>query len=106
MVNEIFEQCEGFDWDEANSEKNWIKHKVSKIECEQVFFNLPLIVSDDAKHSVSERRWYLLGRTDQNRKLFIVFTIRENLIRVISARNMNKKEREIYDEEIKKDSEV
>lgn len=105
-MNGIFEHCEGFDWDKANSEKNWIKHKVSKIECEQVFFNLPLIVSDDTKHSVSEKRWYLLGRTDQNRKLFIVFTIRKNLIRVISARNMNKKEREIYDEEIKKDSEV
>lgn len=103
-MKEFFEQCEGFDWDEANSEKNWIKHKVTKIECEQVFFNLPLVVSDDENHSASEKRWYLLGRTDQNRKLFIVFIIRKNLIRVISARNMNKKEREIFDEEIKKDS--
>jgi uncharacterized DUF497 family protein len=105
-VKELFEKCEGFEWDEANSEKNWIKHKVSKIEAEQVFFNLPFIVSDDEKHSVSEKRWYILGRTDLDRKLFIVFTIRKNLIRIISARNMNKKEREIYDEEIKKDSKV
>lgn len=105
-MNKLFEECEGFDWDEANSEKNWIKHRVSKIECEQVFFNHPFIVSDDEKHSLSEKRWYMLGRTDFNRKLFIVFTIRKNLIRVISARNMNKKEREIYDEKIKKDTEI
>ena len=102
----ILESCEGFDWDEANSDKNWLKHKVSKIECEQVFFNSPLIIADDEKHSESERRWFLLGRTDMDRKLFVVFTLRKNLIQVISARNMSKKERELYDEKIKKDSEV
>jgi uncharacterized DUF497 family protein len=59
---------------------------------------------DDTKHSENENRLYLLGRTDQDRLLFVVFTIRKNLIRVISARDMNKKEREIYNEEIKKDS--
>lgn len=105
-MKDILENCEGFNWDEANYNKNWLKHKVSKIECEQVFFNDPLIISDDVKHSESERRWFLLGRTDKDRKLFIVFTVRKNLIRVISARSMNKKERELYDEEIKKDSEV
>ena len=75
-------------------------------KCEQVFFNSPLIIADDEKHSESERRWYLLGRTDMDRKLYVVFTLRKNLIRVISARNMSKKERELYDEKIKKDSEV
>ena len=105
-MKNIFESCEGFDWDEANSEKNWRKHKVSKIECEQVFFNTPLIVADDEKHSKLEKRWFLLGRTDIDRKLFVVFTIRKNLVRVISARNMSKKERELYDEEVKRDSEV
>jgi uncharacterized DUF497 family protein len=105
-MKDIFENCEGFDWDKANSDKNWLKHKVSKIECEQVFFNSPIIVADDEKHSDSEKRWFLLGRTDMNKKLFVVFTIRRNLIRVISARNMNKKERELYNEEIKRDSEV
>jgi len=102
----ILENCEGFDWDDANSNKNWQKHKVSKIECEQVFFNRPLIVADDKKHSDSEKRWFLLGRTDMDRKLFVVFTIRKSLVRVISARSMNKKERELYDEEIKKDSKL
>ncbi len=105
-MKNVFESCEGFDWDEANSEKNWLKHKVSKTESEQVFFNCPLIVTDDEKHSESEKRWFLIGKTDMDRKLFVVFTVRKNLVRVISARNMSKKERELYDEEVKKDSEV
>lgn len=105
-MRDIIKSCEGFDWDEANSDKNWLKHKVSKIECEQVFFNSPLIIADDEKHSESERRWLLLGRTDMDRKLFVVFALRNNLIRVISARNMSKKERELYYEKIKSDSEV
>ncbi len=103
-MKNIFEKCEGFQWDPGNSNKNFYKHKVSNAECEQVFFNQPIIVLDDTKHSEDENRWYLLGRTDQDRFLFVVFTIRENFIRVISARDMNKKEREIYNEEIKKDS--
>lgn len=60
-----------------------------------------MIVAEDNKHSTKEKRWYMLGRTDTDRKLFIVFTIRKNLIRVISARNMNKKERNIYHEKVK-----
>lgn len=103
---DILNKCEGFEWDEGNSEKNWLKHKVLKIECEQVFFNTPIIISDDEKHSHKENRWYLLGRTDMDRRLFLVFTIRANLIRVISARSMNKKESEIYDEEIKKNTKI
>ena len=105
MAN-ILENCEGFNWDDANSNKNWLKHKVTKNECEQVFFNKPLIIADDEKHSLAERRWFLLGRTDAYRKLFVVFTLRGNLIRVISARNMSKKERDAYNEEIKKNTEI
>jgi uncharacterized DUF497 family protein len=105
-MGNILENCEGFEWDDANSNKNWLKHKVTKSECEQVFFNKPLIIADDEKHSVAERRWLLLGKTDMNRKLFVVFTLRKSLIRVISARNMSKKEREIYNEEIKKNTEI
>jgi len=100
----LLDECEGFNWDEGNSEKNWSKHKVSRIECEQVFFNLPLLISIDEKHSEKENRWYLLGKTDLSRNLFVVFTVRDNLIRVISARDMNKKESKIYDEESKKNT--
>jgi len=87
----------GFDWDEGNKEKNWEKHKVLASECEQVFFNQPLIVLDDNKHSSMEKRYFSLGKTDNDRKLFIVFTVRKGLLRVISARNMSIKERKIYE---------
>ncbi len=103
---DLFEKCEGFQWDEGNAEKNWIRHKVTKNECEQMFFNKPFVVADDPKHSRAERRWFILGRTDFGRLLFGVFTIRENLIRVISARDMNKNERRAYYEQIKKHSEI
>jgi len=94
----------GFDWDEGNSEKNWARHRVTCSECEQIFFNRPLVVADDKKHSQDEARYYALGQTDRGRKLFLVFTIRGSLIRVISARNMSLAERRIYDE--KEDSEI
>ena len=86
----------GFDWDEGNLLKNWEKHKVSASECEQVFFNLPLIAKPDTGHSRGEERFYVLGQTDPGRHLFIVFTVRNNLIRIISARDMNHKERNAY----------
>ncbi|MBI1937189.1 MAG: BrnT family toxin [Ignavibacteriales bacterium] len=106
MEDIIFERYEGFQRDEGNSLKNWKKHNVTISECEQVFFNKPMIVSSDEKHSDSEKRWFLLGRTDLDRKLFLVFTSRGNLIRVVSARDMNKKERDIYNEEIEKHTEI
>ena len=96
--------CKGFEWDKGNIDKNWIRHRVSKNECEEVFFNQPLLVSEDPKHSNVEKRYYVLGQTDSNRLLFIAFTIRNNKIRVISARDMSRREREKYNEEIKKHS--
>jgi len=87
---------DGFDWDAGNMDKNWTKHRVSNSECEELFFNLPLLLSDDVKHSQAENRTYALGQTNDNRRLFIVFTIRENKIRVISARDMNQREGNIY----------
>lgn len=95
-MDETFKNITGFEWDKGNQSKNWLKHKVSKGECEQAFFNEPVVVHHDVKHSVVEKRWFLLGRTDIDRLLFIVFTIRDHRIRVFSARDMNKKEREMY----------
>ncbi len=86
----------GFDWDEGNKQKNWEKHQVEYTECEQVFFNKPLLISEDIKHSTQEQRYYALGQTNINRTLFIVFTVRDNKIRVISARDQSKKERTTY----------
>ena len=90
-------KCTGFEWDEYNSQKIWEKHKVTPWECEQIFFNQPLIVLEDVKHSRQEVRFYTLGRTDRGRGLYVVFTIRGKLIRVITARDMSKKERKVYD---------
>ena|SRR3990167_6207723 len=94
----IFEKLSGFQWDAANSEKNYLKHGVVSSECEEVFFNDPILLYEDTKHSHCELRYYVLGKTNNNRKLFIVFTIRNELLRVVSARDMSKKERSIYDQ--------
>ena len=89
--------CTGFQWDEGNSEKNWVRHGVRNSECEQIFFNRPIVVSDDERHSQLEARYYALGQTDSGRRLFVVFTIRGDLIRVISARDMSRHERGVYE---------
>ena len=89
---------EGFEWDAGNERKSELKHAVSAAEAEQVFFNQPLLVVPDDAHSHRETRWHALGTTDTNRLLHITFTLRTDgrLIRVISARNMHRKERNIY----------
>lgn len=93
-----FDRIVGFDWDNGNSRKSSEKHRVSQSEAEQVFFNEPLMVVPDDRHSLQEQRIYALGKTDAGRPLHIAFTLRkgETLIRVISARDMNRKERDFY----------
>lgn len=93
---DIFALCTGFQWDYGNEVKNWDKHEVTQQECEQVFCNEPLIVLHDQEHSKAERRYLALGRTDAYRLLFVVFTIRSGQIRVISARDVSRKERQRY----------
>jgi uncharacterized DUF497 family protein len=90
----------GFDWDDGNARKSE-KHGVSSAEAEQVFFNEPLLLIVDTKHSLSEARFHALGKTDEGRTLHITFTLRHDggKIRVISARDMHKKERTIYEQE-------
>ncbi len=102
----MLRSCSGFEWDDGNSDKNWLRHKVSRPECEQIFFNEPVIVYHDENHSLSEKRWYALGKTDSCRYLFVVFTVRSELIRIISARDMSKKERKIYHEQAKRDTSI
>ena len=89
-------EFKAFDWDKGNFKKNWIAHEVTPQEAEQVFFNAPLIVADDIKHSETEKRYVVLGQTDDERYIFIAFTMRNNHLRVISARDMNRKERKVY----------
>ncbi len=90
------DDCVGFDWDEANAQKNWERHRVTPEEAEEVLFNEPLVVRSDIRHSQREKRYYALGQTSLDRYLFIAFTIRGKLIRVVSVREMNRREQEFY----------
>ena len=90
-------ECTGFQWDDGNLGKNWEKHGVSDEEAEEIFFNDPLVVGADERHSKKERRYFALGQTDAGRRLFVAFTIRKRLIRVISTRDMTRRERKVYE---------
>ena len=93
-------KIKGFEWDAGNARKSAEKHGVSQLEAEQTFFNQPLLVIPDSKHSVREQRYHALGKTDEERLLHITFTVRAagTLIRVISARTMHRKERFFYEQ--------
>jgi uncharacterized DUF497 family protein len=93
-----FPDLTGFDWDEGNRLKNEEKHQVSLGECEQLFFNEPLVILDADARTEAEARYAAFGRTDEDRVLTIIFTIRGPLLRVISARDMSRKERKFYHE--------
>ncbi|MDD2775021.1 MAG: BrnT family toxin [Gallionella sp.] len=97
MIN--LSKITGFDWDDGNARKNE-KHGVTMAEAEQVFFNNPLLLLEDLKHQQVEVRLHALGKTDEERRLHITFTLRQagEMIRMISARDMHKKERATYEQ--------
>lgn len=96
LLPEFFQDIEGFQWDEANSSKNWTRHRVSQTEAEQVFLNRPVVVT--GARPATEARSFGFGRTDGDRFLTVVFTIRRSMLRVISARPMSRPERRSYDQ--------
>ena len=95
-----WKQIIGFDWDPGNERKSLKKHAVSPFEAEQVFFNQPLLVLIGQKHSQNEPRYHSLGKSNNARLLHITFTLSadDTLIRVISACDMHRKERNIYEQ--------
>ena len=95
----ILDNPSEFQWDKGNKGKNHLKHKVSDQECEEVFFDQYKRIFKDILHSGNEERYILLGQTKESRFLFIAFTIRSEKIRVISARDLSKKERKLYEKE-------
>ena len=101
MEEKIFSEIE-FEWDQYNINKSWGKHKVKFSEAEEVFLTPEFMVLPDPTHSISEKRYIALGKTRIGRLLLVVFTQRDKKIRIISARDMNKKERRYYDEKIKR----
>jgi len=93
-----FSSIVGFEWDKGNSQKSAQKHDVHPSEAEEIFFNAPLIISDDENHSSNEKRYLAYGVTNKKRFLTVIFTLREKetLIRVISVRDQHRKERSVY----------
>jgi hypothetical protein len=92
-------RVKSFLWDKGNIDKNWIKHKVKNTECEEVFFDKKKVQFKDVLHSGKEERFILLGKTKKDRLLFIAFTLGGDKVRVISARDINKRERKLYEKE-------
>jgi hypothetical protein len=95
-VYEFIARCTGFQWDDGNLPKIWERHRVAPDECQQVFLNRPLFGAPNEKHSDEEERYYAFGKTDGERHLAMIFTVRGDLIRIISARDMNRRERRMY----------
>ena len=91
------ESLTGFDWDDGNVYKNEKKHGLNYKRIEEIFFNEPLLIVEDFSHSYNECRCVAFGQDNKNNKIMVVFTVRNNLIRVISAREMTKKEKKFYE---------
>lgn len=98
MHHKLLELLITFEWDAGNYHKSWRKHNVSIKEAEEIFNNEPFLMFDDIKHSASEKRYHAFGITNEGRKLCVSFTVRSHQVRIISARNMNQKERGLYDQ--------
>ena len=98
MAEDPLRGCTGFDWDDGNLEKNWELHRVPFWEAEEVFFNDPLLIMADREHLEHEARYLALGQADSGRLLFISFTVRRSLVRVISARDMTRREVRAYEQ--------
>lgn len=92
ILNKVIE----FDWDKGNIQKN-MRHNVNDRETEEVFFDKKRYIFKDKLHSNNEERFKIIGKTKKERLLFIVFTIRGNKIRIVSARDINKKEVYLYE---------
>lgn len=89
-----------FEWDKGNINKNFIKHNIADKEAEELFDNEPKFILEDEKHSFTETRYMIWGVTNKGRRLSVFFTFRGEKVRIISARDMHKKERRKYEEKI------
>jgi len=98
VAQDSLKGCTGFDWDDGNLQKSWELHRVEFWEAEEIFFNEPVVIKADVKHSRQESRYMALGRTESGRLLFISATVRRSLIRVISTRDMTRTEVRTYEQ--------
>ena len=96
MKTIFIKQPYAFEWDKGNWDKNFVKHKITNQEIEEVFFDDNKLLLEDVLHSSTETRFILIGKTSHRKLLFIVFTIRNQKVRVVSARPLHKKEITIF----------
>ncbi|MBL7078553.1 BrnT family toxin [Candidatus Shapirobacteria bacterium] len=99
-----WDKLRGFEWDQGNIDKSYQKHGITPKESEEVFLDSNLQIIRDLKHSKKEPRFIIIGKSFKKKTLFVVFALRKNKVRVVSARLANKKERRYYEQKIKKDS--
>jgi len=87
-----------FEWDKNKAIANLSKHNVSFDEAKTVF-NDPLYIDFyDIDHSDDEHRYIIVGQSQQGRVLIVSYTEREEAIRLISAREATRQERETYEQ--------
>ncbi len=101
MNQDIIPEPIEFEWDKGNIDKNSKKHGIENEEAESIFFDDKSLLIEDLKHSETEHRFQTLGKSIFTKLLTVFFTIRRNKIRIISARKMNKKEKDLYEQENK-----
>lgn len=101
VANDVLSEPIEFEWNKGNIDKNFKKHRVTNEETEEVFFENNSVLTEDLRHSKVEKRYQILGKTEGDRLLNVIFTIRAAKIRIISARDMNKEERKLYEKENK-----
>lgn len=87
-----------FEWDKGNVVKSYTKHGITPNEAEEVFLDTAILVLEDIKHSKQEERFDAIGKVIEGSILFLVFTVRDSKIRIISARKANNKERRQYEQ--------
>ncbi len=96
----VWQQPTQFDWDDGNSAKNR-SHGLEISEIEEAFLSERKLLAVDYKHNQAESRYILLACNRQSRWLYVVFTMRQDKIRVISARYMHQKEVDRYEKALK-----
>ncbi|MFC1710372.1 BrnT family toxin [Patescibacteria group bacterium] len=92
----VYTKLTVFEWDSGNAQKSWERHKVRVQEAEEIFENVPNLIFPDNKHSEKEKRHGIFGITNEGRPLSGVFTMRGKKVRVITIRDMSKKEKIFY----------
>lgn len=95
-----------FEWDRGNIDKNLTKHRVTNKEAEEIFDCERKFIYEDVKHSLTEVRYMIWGTTNKDRKLTLFFTIRKGKVRIISARDMSRKERREYEKKIQSNTKI